>query len=186
MNCLNLAKRLALKNKSHIALAPVKIKTIEEIDKFEFQDSNIINPYEDLFFIDEEEEKEFIYRYIPPISYIFIDPVYKKYFYRFLKDRKLDNVLDYIDFVNQYRKTYPKTPEQQVKDHKKIMEKLVSLPSRFIKVVTSTMDENINISNNYLDNFINIIVDNLNEKEYNSFISSDYFTEWLLKYKNIK
>jgi len=187
MDCLQLARRLANKVNSKATLSPTSTKQVTlhyspsllEENSSDCED----NPYNEIW---EKRNPHIKTKQHPPISYVFEDLVYKKYFKKFLFERKMSHILDFIDFAKDYEKSYPVCPEKQVRMHRQVIEKLGTLPSHLIKVSASASDDMSIVSKKSFRSCIEALLVNINEREYKSFIQSDHYIKWTLKYVNIQ
>ena len=187
MDCIALAKKLASKNQQkQTTLTPISNKQVSKpvIARSENVDSNSS--------LNSKEKKAHFAanvvastHYVPPIKHVFEDPNLNRYFKRFLGQRKCDSVLEFVEYVNSYKKHFPSAPDKQVKAHRAVVERLGTLPSQFIKAATSGSTQMSSVSVNSFDKCVDSLLSALNEREYRAFTESELFSKWILKYHNV-
>ena len=184
MDSLSIAERLSKKSNSRTTVAPVSVKKLSDI-KFSSKTENIDQNLP----LDQKKKLRFNIEIkptnAPPISEVFSDEKLKKYFTKFLTERKLGIVIQFIDYVAEYRNNFPESPEKQVSQHRFLIELLGSLPNQFVKIAATVSRDMTSINKNSFDSFIALLISALHEREYKSFLNSEHFSKWRLKYQNI-
>lgn len=186
MDPIALAQRLANKGpRTQVTLAPVsnRFSTKKIVAKGENDDCNALNGNDKRTHFDLNTADGV--HYIPPIEQIFTDENLMRYFRRFLTERKVESVLDFIECAKEYKANYPANPQKQVKMHRVVMEKLGTLPSNFIKITSASHVEMNRVGKSSFDKTNDLLLHALNDKEYQAFLKCPYFSKWILKYHNV-
>ncbi|EAY09858.1 hypothetical protein TVAG_259390 [Trichomonas vaginalis G3] len=194
MDCVSLAKRLAAKRASSNApISPVKHRLSVDAPPLPTKRENRTPSKENIpdnpiFLSDTKgvlsDSNSDYYHYVPPIERIFEDANLHRYFKRFLAERKLESVLDFLENARNYKKQFPSVPAQQIKKHRAVVEQLGRIPASFLKSASKGSHKMSSVTAESFDDTIFYILEELNEKEYHSFSNSVLFTKWVLKYHN--
>lgn len=194
MDCVALAKRLAARRASTNAtpLSPVthrKSVDVMPLPKKKEDRKQKENVSDNPIFLSDtkgvlSDSNSDYFHYVPPIDRIFEDANLHKYFKKFLMERKLESILDFLDIAINYKKNFPTNPNQQVKKHRYVVEQLGSIPAVFLKAASKGSTKMSAVSYDSFDDCIQAILDEMKLKEYHAFSNSVYYTEWVLKYHN--
>jgi len=184
MESLAIAQRLAKKSGSKATVCPISHKVIKSncVKNSENEPRNGIGGgMKKPHFAAPTQNGVFI----PPIATAFSDENLKRYFKRFLEERKLGKIFEFIECVDSYRETFPENPEKQTSRHRYVVEMLGTLPSNFLKTVSMVSKDMASVTKNSFDSCVCLILKSLNEREYQAFLDSELFSKWILKYHNI-
>ncbi|KAH0793519.1 hypothetical protein GPJ56_002566 [Histomonas meleagridis] len=189
MDCLLLAEKLASKNNTkHTSIAPTPKTRIapkkptqtrknKENVNSNNQTSVIMKP---MIRLDEMKHD-----YIPPFTRIFTDKNLYHYFKRYIEEKKLSSILKFLETVKKFKDQFYSHEERRYSRHQKIIQRLQNLPKEYLKSVpVESLQKQTAITPSFFDRCVDNVMKVLQEREFASFIDSDHYIKWTLKYHN--
>ncbi|OHT07380.1 hypothetical protein TRFO_24467 [Tritrichomonas foetus] len=195
MSCLELAEKLAAKNKpangQSLPMAPCSRRLQPSPSKSSRNaSSKTENIDSEANLIPTMVMKPVIrlhqsnHDYVPPFSRVFTDKNLYHYFERYAWEKQLIVILNFITACNKYKEKFPTSSSKQKARHSEIVQQLGLLPSDYVNAVIPAHGEMQKVSANSFDACLKIIESKLESNEYDSFLESPHFAKWTLKYYN--
>ena len=188
MNCLDLAQKLAAKANNKQTTVPMSPSLSHSCSRIASRTENI--PQQTT---DNQKPKVVkfalqptkCHAYVPPFNRCFNDVNLRRYFERFLKERHLYSVVEFISEVENFKEHYPSTVKKQRQAHVDLIGKLGTLPSDYVNATHDASNEMSLLSVTSFDHCTALIMEELERREFHPFLDSPHYAKWVMKYHNV-